>query len=220
MTLRSAVITQAGELDHEQLVDESVCDCCQTDVAVADNGPVAVYRDRTEAEIRDIYITRHLNGSWQLGERLFADDWEIGGCPVNGPAIAARENRVAIAWFSAADATPVVRVTSSTDGGMTFGEPVEIASGKLAGFVGLVQLPDGSLAVSWVAREPDTGNVINLRHVAADGTLGPVQRIGASQQARIFPQLGYDGGSLYLVWTDGDGQRRSMKAVRVPVATT
>jgi len=37
---------------------------------------------------------------------------------------------------------------------------------------------------------------------------------------RVFPQLGYAGGDLYLVWTDVDDGSREMKAVRVPVATS
>jgi len=53
MTLRSAVITPEGRLIQEQEVDESVCDCCQTDMAMTANGPVAVYRDRSAEEVRD-----------------------------------------------------------------------------------------------------------------------------------------------------------------------
>ena len=67
----------------EAVIDSSTCDCCQTDVAVSANGPIAVYRDRTHDEIRDIFVTRFEDGSWQPGERLHADNWEIPGCPVH-----------------------------------------------------------------------------------------------------------------------------------------
>ena len=216
MTLRSGVITPGGERLHEQLLDDSVCDCCQTDVAVAASGPVAVYRDRTADEIRDIYVTRNIDGAWQPGVRLFADNWKIPGCPVNGPSIVADGDDVAVAWFSAADNAPVVRVIRSSDAGASFGEPIQIAAGKLSGFVGLAQLPGGSLAVSWVSRDPEVGNVVNLVHIAADGTLGPVRRIGTSGQVRLFPQLGYQEGSLYIVWTDVTDEQRLLKAARIP----
>jgi hypothetical protein len=111
-----------------------------------------------------------------------------------------------------------VRLVISDDSGATFGEPVEIASGRLAGFVGLALLPDGSSAVSWVAREPDAGNVINLRQVARDGTPGIVHRIAESRQLRLLPQLGYQDRNLYLIWTDADGTQPFMRAVRIPVA--
>ena len=112
---------------------------------------------------------------------------------------------------------PVVRVIRSQDSGATFGEPVVIATGKLAGFVGLAQLPGGSLAVSWVSRDSEIGNVLNLRYIAADGALGPVHRVGTSGQVRIFPQLGYQDDNLYMVWTDMADEQRLLQAVRIPV---
>ena len=47
MTLRGATIDINGQFGNEQLIDNFVCDCCRTDVAIASSGRVAVYRDRT-----------------------------------------------------------------------------------------------------------------------------------------------------------------------------
>mgnify|MGYP001553820488 FL=1 len=76
MTLRSAFISAEGQREHEQEIDNSVCDCCQTDIAVSSRGLLAVYRDRTVDEIRDIYIARHDGERWLDGKRLFADNWK------------------------------------------------------------------------------------------------------------------------------------------------
>lgn len=218
MTLRSAVVTPDSSLVREQLVDDSVCDCCQTDVAVADGGPVAVYRDRTAEEVRDIYVTRQVDGAWLPGVPLYGDNWVIPGCPVNGPSIVARDNQVAVAWFSAANGAPVVRAITSQDNGATFGEPVQIAAGKLLGYVGLAMLGDGSLAVSWVERDTTGVNSVNLRHVSASGIPGPVQTIGTTGQLRVFPQLQYRQGNLYAAWTDETDDGRYLEAVRIPVS--
>ncbi len=220
MTLRSAVISEDGERLREQVVDDSVCDCCQTDVAVAAGGPVAVYRDRTAAEVRDIYVSRRVDGAWQRGVPLHNDGWVIPGCPVNGPSIVADGNRVAVAWFTAADNTPLVRLSVSNDGGITFGAPLEIAAGRLAGYVRLAALDDGALAVSWVERGADGDNLVKLRHVDAAGIPGPVRVAGKTSQLRVFPQLGYQGGSLYLAWTDELDETRHLEAVRIPIAAT
>ena len=219
MTLRTAVIEADGKLVAEQRVDDSVCDCCQTDVAVADGVPVAVYRDRTAEEVRDIYVTRYLDGAWTPGTRLHADNWVIPGCPVNGPSIVAEGNNVAVAWFSAAGNAPIVRVARSTDGGEKFGAPVEVAAGRLAGYVDLAALPDGSLAVSWVARTDKSGNELRLRRIGADGVVGPVLSIAPIDQLRVFPQLGYGDGSLVLFWTDAVNGVRRLHGVSVPVTT-
>lgn len=217
MTLRTGTATASGERTSEMIIDESVCDCCQTDVAISANGPVAVYRDRTSDEIRDIYITRFENGTWQPGERLHADDWKIPGCPVNGPSIVADGQDVAIAWFTAANGEPKVRLVRSTDGGKTFATPVEIASGPTSGYVGLTTLPAGRLAVSWVSRGSETGNAIHLRLVDATTTPGPVNVItDGIQQVRVFPQLGYQDGSLFLFWTDEVDDKRQLLGARIP----
>ncbi len=217
MTLRSAVVGADGERLRKQLVDDSVCDCCQTDVAVAASGPVAVYRDRTAAEVRDIYVSRLVDDAWQPGVPLHDDGWVIPGCPVNGPSIVADGDRVAVAWFTAADNAPRVRLAVSNDSGLTFAPPLEIAAGSLAGYVGLASLGDGSLAVSWVERGADGNNVVNLRHVDADGVAGPVHIAGTTSQLRVFPQLGFQDGSLYVAWTDESDEARRLEAVRIPV---
>ena len=95
MTLRAASIDSGSGIHSQQLVDDLVCDCCQTDIAISSRGPLAVYRDRTAEEIRDIYITRHDGERWEPGQRLYADNWQIPGCPVNGPSIVAHGDHVA-----------------------------------------------------------------------------------------------------------------------------
>ena len=220
MTLRSAVITPDGRRTREQLVDASVCDCCQTDVAIAASGPIAVYRDRTSEEVRDIYVTRYIDGQWAPGVSLFADNWTIAGCPVNGPSIVADGEYVAVAWFTAAHDKPVVRVVTSIDGGATFGVPAEIASGRIHGYVGLAMIDAGNVAVSWVGRNEDGSNAVLLRQLSSDGRLGPTVELGWTRQLRVFPQLAYADGYLYAVWTDDGDDGRRMKSVRVPVTVS
>jgi hypothetical protein len=216
MTLRSAIITKEGSLLHEQEVDDSVCDCCQTDIAISSRGALAVYRDRTSDEIRDIYITRHDGQRWQKGELLHADNWEIPGCPVNGPSIFANGDFVAVAWFSAADDRPIVRVAISTDGGEHFGPPVVVAAGKVFGYVGLVQIDESNLAVSWVGKSRNGASPISIRTVDITGTLGEPLELGTTRQLRVFPQLAISDDSVIVVWTDDVEGGRTMKAVAIP----
>ncbi len=59
MTLRSAEFDQSGNLFEEVELDGRVCDCCQTDAVMTSQGPIVVYRDRSEKEVRDIYFLTH-----------------------------------------------------------------------------------------------------------------------------------------------------------------
>lgn len=217
MTLRSAIVGPQGTLSKEQLIDEIVCDCCQTDVAISSNGPIAVYRNRTVDEIRDIYVTRWVDGQWQNGVPIANDGWEISGCPVNGPAIDASGDLVVIAWFSAAGDRPVVRAALSTDGGKTFKDPIEIASRHTSGHVGVAIVDESAAAISWVESDNRGTNAINIRSVTAAGLLGPVNTVGRSKLLRIVPQIARSQDKLILAWTDDINDTTEIVSIRVPV---
>ena len=48
MTIRFAEITDKGDVIKESELDASTCDCCQTSIAITNDGPIVVYRDRGE----------------------------------------------------------------------------------------------------------------------------------------------------------------------------
>jgi len=217
MTLRTAAIDPKGLRSNEQLVDGLVCDCCQTDVAVSSKGPIAVYRNRSVGEIRDIYVTRFVDGQWQAGSPLADDGWYITGCPVNGPAIDAMDDLVAIAWFSGANDRPVVRAAISTNAGRTFREPVEIASTRASGHVGITIIDRTSIAVSWVQSDKRGTNAINIRGLTVGGAVGPVETVGRSTLLRIYPQLARSDDKLILAWTDEVGDTAEVVSIEVPI---
>jgi hypothetical protein len=217
MTLRSALLTSDGRITREQLIDDSVCDCCQTDVAVSSKGPIAVYRDRTAEEVRDIYVTRKTDGQWQEGVPIHEDNWVIAGCPVNGPSIVATGDDVAISWFSVVDGSPVIKVVTSDDGGLSFTDPVEVASGRIAGYVRLTALDDASVVVSWVSKNDTGSNTLNLRRISNEGHLAPVYEIAEISQLRVVPQLAYQHGSVFVAWTDEHDDTRHLRLVQIPV---
>ncbi|MEL7449155.1 MAG: sialidase family protein [Pseudomonadota bacterium] len=220
MTLRSARLAETGALLNGELVDEFVCDCCQTDVAVAADGPVAVYRDRSADEVRDVYVARTLNGAWQRGVPVAADGWVINGCPVNGPAVAASGSTVAVAWFTAADDTPRVRAALSSDGGATFGDAIEIDSAAPIGRVDVELLDSGAAAVSWMAAGADGQGMLSLRVFGSDGSAGPVRVITPIAAARSsgFPQMIRQGDALLFAWTALSGEDRQVLTATLPVA--
>jgi len=213
MTLRGAVLTPAGAIDGSE-IDARVCDCCQTDVAVSGTALLVVYRNRSEDETRDIQAARLENGVWTTPVTVHADGWRIDACPVNGPAVAARGEEVAVAWFTAPD-QPRVRVAFSADGGRTFGAPLEVASGKVVGRVDVVLLQDGRAVVSWLA-ETANGAVIRAQPFNHTGAADVVKDIATSNVARSsgFPQMIEVANGLLFAWTENG----SIPAVRTAFA--
>ncbi|MEX2125071.1 MAG: sialidase family protein [Woeseia sp.] len=221
MTLRSATYESDLARTREMQVDELICDCCQTDVAVTDAGPVAVYRDRTPDETRDISLARFVDGEWQSGRPVANDGWTIGGCPVNGPAIAADGTRVAVAWFTAAGDEPKVRVARSSNSGESFSAPVDVTDGDVFGRVGIAMLNGGDVAVSWLCKESDDNARVCLRRVASGGQAGPVQIVSGDQDVSPLsvPQVARSGDFVIAAWTARDDAGSRVKSSRVAIAS-
>lgn len=212
MTVRAAMINKDGSKTNDWELDGRVCDCCQTTAAVTDNGPVVVYRDRSDDEIRDMSIVRFVNGEWTSPKTIFPDQWKIAGCPVNGPRADAIGNNLAIAWFSMPDKKNQVNIIFSEDGGETFKKPLRIDEGKSIGRVDMVMLDEKTAMVSWME-----GSAIKAVKVHADGTKEPSVIIASSSESRSsgFPQMTKSGNKLFFAWTDE--KEKTIKAASLPL---
>ena len=202
MTLRGAVFNSKGKRENKYLLDNRVCDCCQTDAAMTEDGPIVIYRDRSSAEIRDIYYVKLIGDKWTEPKAIYNDNWEITGCPVNGPAVATKENTVAVAWFTVANNLPSVKVVFSNNNGTTFNEPIEIGDLAPLGRVDIELLEDNSALVSWMdTAEGKTS--IQLQRVAKNGSLSNIITLAESSESRSsgFPRMVVKDNQAFVTWT-------------------
>ena len=210
MTLRTRTLPIGRDAGPEIVLDARTCECCQTDAVVAGGVPVVAYRDRGEGEVRNIHVARLVDGTWSEGRPVHDDGWVIGGCPVNGPALAAEGEQVAVAWFTAPEDEPRVNVAFSADRGERFGDPVRVDLGAPAGRVDLVGLDGGDVLVTWLERGGDGARILS-RRLTPDGHMGDVVTLAETSEARAsgFPRMARFGSdAVALAWTEasGDGQ--------------
>lgn len=199
MSLRAAIVDKEGKKINEWELDNRTCDCCQTSAAITVNGPVVVYRDRSEDEIRDMSIVRLVNNEWTKPEPIYQDNWKIAGCPVNGPRVVANGNFVAIVWYTVPDGKSRVNVIFSHDSGNSFGNPMQVDEGNAIGRVDIIILDDESVMASWME-----GTTIKAAKVYANGTKDSSIIIASSSESRSsgFPQMTKSGNELIFAWTD------------------
>ncbi len=201
-SLRAAFLNPDGELRNEGHVDLRVCDCCQPAAVRLPDGPAILYRDRSGAEIRDISIVWWVGGKWLGPFPVAHDNWEIHGCPVDGPKADNNEHTLVAAWFTAAQGEPRVHVAFSDDRGRTFGEPIRVDDGKALGKPDVVLLGAATAMVSWLARSNEH-EVIRARKVFKDGRSEASLTIAAITGASGFPQMAAFNGKVYFAWSDG-----------------
>lgn len=206
MTLRAAEFDMNGKITNEVELDSRVCDCCQTTAALSAKGPIVAYRDRSEREIRDISIVRRVDGKWTDPAPVAKDNWEIAGCPVNGPSISAHGKYVAVVWFTIIEEKPVVQVAFSSDSGATFGAPLRIDEGKPLGRTSIIHLNDKNVLVSWI--EDKTSHAeIRIIKMNQDGSRSQGKLIAKTDASRKsgFPILKkYGDAQILISWTEVD----------------
>jgi hypothetical protein len=184
-------------------VDLRVCECCPTAAAVTSEGPIVAYRDRSPGEIRDIYVSRLVNGKWTEGVAVHADNWKIAACPVNGPALSANGRNVTIAWFTAKGDEGHAYAAFSSDAGRSFGAPIRLDDASALGRVDVVLLPDGAAAATWI-EFADGRAEFRMRRVTASGERSAAMPISAlaSSRASGYPRMAAHGRELVFAWTE------------------
>ncbi|QSX79230.1 sialidase family protein [Agrilutibacter solisilvae] len=221
MTLRAAVFDARLQRRDEARLDASTCDCCQTDVAMTARGPLIVFRDRTENEIRDIATSRWDQAGWTAPTRVHADNWIMPACPVNGPAVAARASTVVTAWYTAAGDMPTLKLARSDDAGDRFGAPVTVDRGEAVQGRVAVALVDEDIWVLWL-REDAKGQSLQLARYAGDLSRElqrlEVARLQGRGRVTGLAQLAVQGERAHVVWTDVVDGHTQLRSARIMTA--
>lgn len=179
------------------------------------DGPIVAYRNRTEDEIRDIYVSRLEKGKWTEPRPVHADGWKIPACPVNGPMLSARGRNVVLAWFTAAGGDGRTMVAFSNDAGRTFTAPVRVDDSGSLGRVDVELLADGAAVVSWI-EVTDKRAQFRVRRVEPTGARSASTVVSelAGTRASGYPRIGSAGGELLFAWTEtANGQTHVQTAV-------
>jgi len=207
MAERSALyvarLTSAGEIEPERRITTGVCYCCKTAIAATRQGEAVAWRQVYPGNIRDIAFARiGSDGSMLVPPaRVSADNWQLDGCPDDGPAIAidaARRTHLvwptlvrdhgepAMALFYAistdgATFTPRERIPAA---GTPHHPQIAIGSDGLP-VVAWDELENGTRRAAYARRETDAqGRATFVREPPADGE-GAYPAIAAARDAIV-----------------------------------
>ena len=200
--LKRTVVGSDGKVVKEESLDPDVCTCCPTSIVKTSRGLLVAYRDHTPQDIRDIATIRFENGRWLPSKILSPDKWEINACPVNGASAAAKDNRVAIAWYTEAQDAPRTQLVFSSDGGATFGMPIRVSTGNSFGHVSAALDDQGGAFVSWLEEgQGPEGVRLLVRQVTGAGVAGAVMQVAEGSRSSIgYPRLLHAGSETWIAW--------------------
>ena len=202
--------------DFESELDSATCDCCQTSIAANKNGPIVVYRDRDKKEVRDIYITRQINGAWEAPSPVHKDGWIINGCPVNGPKVAVNSNNLAVSWFTVSNENPIVNLSFSKSNGDSFSTPIKINDHDAIGRVDVAFLNEQEVIVSYMEGD-DVGTYLRIKKVSINGKVSEpitISKIDGGRNTGV-PQLEVFNSEIFIVWTVFVDEKNQLKSVKL-----
>lgn len=222
MTIRSAILDNTGKIINESLIDGMVCDCCQTSMAISNDIPIIVYRDRSKDEIRDIYYSRYIDSKWTDPKPIHDDGWEINGCPVNGPNIDSNEENVVVSWFSASNGRPKVNLKFSRDNGRTFGDKILVDNieNSPIGRVDVEFISSDEVIISWLSTVEGKGKLL-MRKIGVNGSIGEIKVIDevSTERSTGFPQIEKFNDNIYISWTDNTQLNKNVRVTTLPIST-
>lgn len=219
MSLYFGAFDGAWKQTAETAVDTRACECCQTTVTMTADGPLVAFRDRSPREIRDIHVSLFTGGQWTQPRPVHVDNWRIEACPVNGPAVSARERQVAAAWFTVKDDQGQAYAAFSNDAGRTWGEPIRLDDGTSEGHVDIEMLDDGSAAATWVEYADDRSQ-FRMRRIEASGARSAAVVLSDGTAGRVsgYPRIARHGSDLILAWTESAGGEGGGQTVKGAIA--
>ena len=220
MTIRSAVLDFNGNIVSQNVIDEMVCEGCQTSMAISGDIPIVVYRDRSEGEIRDIYYSRYIDSNWTEPHPIHNDGWEINGCPVNGPNVDSYGDNVVVSWFSASNGRPKVNLKFSTDNGRTFGDKIlidEVDNSPL-GRVDIELISETEAMISWLSTVDGKGKLL-IRKIKTNGEIGLIKVVDeiSTERSTGFPQIEKFNDDVYISWTDNSELGKKVRVTKIPL---
>ena len=200
------VTTKGMAFGQEIVIDDFTCDCCNISLLTDAQGDLNVFYRENSDNIRDIArMTSSDNGkSFAKPSILFADQWQINGCPHSGPTSSTLGSGSVAAWYSGSEEAPGLRVVTDKGKRLTvIGDP----SAKNAF---MVPATATASVLLWEQAQPgseDSGSYIAYRKVT-ELAAGDVQWVKSSKLGHN-PTGVYAGDQLLVAYEAEQGNNRN-----------
>lgn len=203
MTLQSIEFDRQGNLYNPTTLDDQLSELSPFDVCATAQGAVVVYRNATDELIKDISIIRQVKGTWTAPTIVYEDNWKVSHTTLEGPAVDALENQLAIAWYSAPEEVPQVKVMFSSDGGKNFSSPILIDEEAPLGKVDIAFQNENQAVICWV-KQQENGTFLMTAQLSRRGAVEHQQIIAefSEDNAAGFPSLARTPQGMLLTWKE------------------
>lgn len=224
MSQFSGLYYASGSESAEREITKGVCYCCKTALIASPDGAIySAWRHVYPGNIRDIAFTMSRDGgrSFTSPARVSADNWQLAGCPDDGPAMTlGRDGTIHLVWPTVigGDQPEGALFYSSSKDGRTFTTRHRVPTlGSPKPSHPQIVLAGKELIVAW---DEVVGGVrqaaARTLHVdgAGRGTFGDVIRLGGNGSSS-YPVLAATTRGVVAALTRGTGADSAVFVERV-----
>ncbi len=199
------------------VIPSDVCPCCQLTTAFGDDGKslYLALRDVDAQSNRDniLVVSRDRGESFSAPVALNDTRWNIQACPLKATAIAASDQDLYGAWYSAAESPPGVFVTVSHDGGRTHTAPLAMHPEASLADAPSIAVGGGMVYVAWHARVEGARRIYMRASSDRGRNWGPLQQVPAPEGGNAnHPIVAADRNGAALVTWIQDGRAWIVRA--------
>ena len=205
----------------EQELTRGVCYCCKTALAVAPDGTlIAAWRHVYPGNIRDIAFTTSRDGGRTFAPpaRVSEDQWQLNGCPEDGPALAVdARGTTHIVWPTVVTQPEAHKALfyATTSDGTRFTSRMRVSPMRRNIAHPQVAVgPGGEIAVFWDEIVNGRRRVFLSRKTGNSG-FGPAEAL-SDTTSTSYPVPVVADGAFVVAWTEGGGDDSRIVVRRVP----
>lgn len=196
-------------LEPERRLTTGVCYCCKTAIAAGSSGVLAAWRHVYEGNIRDIAFTRSADGrTFTPPARVSRDEWELDGCPDDGPAAAIDgSGRTHMVWPTlVTEGEPTIALFYAFSvGNKIFTGRTRIPTEGVPHHPQIATLPDGSIGLTWDELQAGTRRVVftSARTESSGAVTFGKRLVLSGSEPSFYPAVGAVSSGALAAWTAG-----------------
>ena len=191
---------------NEPAAGEEVCECCPASVLAAKDSTLLLVFRNNDANIRDIWVSKSTDGGQTFSQAIDLDDtdWEIFGCPSNGPSSMVLGDTLYSTFYSLGEGESKVYLSTMHVADSTVAEQIDLP--HFFGDNGSQNLPrlsgkNDTLGIVW-QEQNGLGTDIILGYSTSGVSNLQYLQISNNHLSETNADVAFANGAFHIVYAD------------------
>lgn len=194
---------------EKQLIDTSVCPCCQLTAVANSKSEIVLGSRRVEKDsFRPATVMTLSRSDTTVNDRkpIGGSPWQIAGCPLKPTVVAVQDQKIFAAVHNGGEATPGVIFSVSSDAGKSFKPNGIVHANAAVSDAPSIAVNDSRVLLAWHAKVGNAPRRVFYRLYSLSGEpTGEIQELDSAPGLAQYPVAAVrPDGNFQLIWQQAD----------------